>query len=655
MNKRALARWVVGGSILVWILAVNIIQASFTTQSSPSEDDSVVAIVKSPTTNPSEAEIDALVRQAVELAGGFDDLIHEGDVVVVKPNIVQTIWTSGSGVVTHRQVTRTVVQMAYEAGASEVYIAEGTADYRDNDGYGRYCTRKAFHDAGYDLDWDMVDDATGAPLYDLNIAGDTLDDPDPNYVTLVTLSNGIIRNQYWVPNILLNCDVLISVPILKNHYNAGVTLSLKNRVGCAPNDLYHYPGHTQMKWSLVHSTDYFPGFGGPYTENEIVARTIVDLNLCRPNDFAVVDGLIGVTNGPVGEDNVVDTVDPPMGLIIAGRDSVAVDAVGTLIMGYNPDYIKTIAFAASAGLGTKDARYIHPVGERVSQVRVDFPAGYGGAVRADFISPTVNDLYPHDGSQVWGTVNISGIGVSDNWAVRRAELYVDGEFRGVDRASPWSISWDTTQDTNGAHTVEFRVYDVALLDASVTRTYFVGNGTTSYTPAEGWSLISIPVFQEDMEAEALLDELAAQNDLDNAIFSFDPQEGYKVYPTDFTNLEVGRGYWIYISNPVQENITGGVNVKEQRITLHQGWNLIGDPFNDAVLLADCSLDNGEIQLSFDEAITAGWVGSDLYYFDQGYKIVRTNGGGDDEYLRPWRGYWIYAHQDGLELILPPPQ
>ena len=64
-----------------------------------------------------------------------------------------------------------VVQLAREAGADQVIIAEGSAQYREGDvNRDRFCTPAAFRVAGYDADGDMVDDVTGAPLVDLDVA-----------------------------------------------------------------------------------------------------------------------------------------------------------------------------------------------------------------------------------------------------------------------------------------------------------------------------------------------------------------------------------------------------------------------------------------------------------------------------------------------------
>jgi uncharacterized protein (DUF362 family) len=122
---------------------------------------STVAIV------PAGGDVQAAVCEAIALSGGLSDLIAPGDVVAVKVNLVRDAPAS-SGIVTDPAVARAVVRLAREAGAGQVIIVEGTAEYGEGDANrDRFATRAAFRVAGYDADGDMVDDATGAPLVDL--------------------------------------------------------------------------------------------------------------------------------------------------------------------------------------------------------------------------------------------------------------------------------------------------------------------------------------------------------------------------------------------------------------------------------------------------------------------------------------------------------
>ncbi|MDM8007626.1 MAG: DUF362 domain-containing protein [Phycisphaerae bacterium] len=433
------------------------------------------------------AEIETMVRQAIALAGGLNSLMvdknSDGVVrVVIKPNLVQTKWTfptptNKQGVVTDPRVCAAVVKVAREAGAEQVIIAEGTADNDPN----RNSTWIAFTNAGFDTNSDKgFDYDTSVDLVDLNDSGGT-DVKDPAKVTLVSVPNGVIRTQYYVPNVLLNCDALISVPTFKNHAQGTVTLSMKNHVGCAPNDIYHYPGSTIMKWSLLHSiVNGFPCTVPPCPsssdENQIVQRTVVDLNLARPHDFAVVDALIGVTNGPNTDPPTYPS--PKMQMIVAARGAgLAVDTVCTLCMKYNPDFITQLVRADSTGaMGPKDRRYITVLGNHVASVRSSsFPGGYAGSVLVETTSPTIpgDGINLIEGQEVWGTVPISVSGESDNVGVIKAELIVDGNYLATDTSAPYAFDWDTSTVSPGSHNVKVTVYDAALNEASIARNVMV--------------------------------------------------------------------------------------------------------------------------------------------------------------------------------------
>jgi len=401
---------------------------------------------------PIAGDVEAAVRQAVALAGGFDELIDSGDTVVVKPNLVIDVPVE-RGVGTDPAVVRAVVRLAREAGAATVVIAEGTAlYYGGNANRDRYCTLSAFQNAGYDSDGDMIDDDTGAPLIDLNDSGGT-DVADPALVTRVVVPDGLMRTEYWLPNVVLEADVLISVPVLKNHSLAGVTLGIKNLFGTLPNDLYHGPGNIYGKHSLSHSP----------IELE---KHITDVSLARGADFVVVDGQRGMTDGPTGW----AIINPPMNLILAGRDVVAADTVGTLLMGYKPDSIAYLGFAAQAGLGVADTAYIQVVGTPLTQLRRDFPDPYGEspARRAEAQAPTVAFTAPVE-DEWQGEVKVI-VSASDNDAIARVELYLDGKLRRISRTSPYQFTLNTIHYSPGAHTVRAVAYDRSLNQSQTSRT-----------------------------------------------------------------------------------------------------------------------------------------------------------------------------------------
>ena len=443
--------------------------------SNPSSGPAEVAIAQAAAWPVSDAEVETLVRQTVALAGGLESIIESGDTVVIKPNLV---WDAApdEGYTTDPHVTRAVVQLAQEAGAAQVIIADGSALYRDGHD-ARGATVEAFYRCGYDANRDMVDDVTGVPLVDLNDSGG-IDQHDPNLVRTVYPQNGLIQSSYWLPNVILDADVLISVPMLKNHSHAGVTLALKNQFGIPPSDIYHSPGSQMFKGALSHDADD-------------LGRHIVDLNLARPLDFAVVDGLRGMTDGPTGG----TLADPPMRLILAGADPVALDTVGTLVMGYDPATVPYLGWASGVGLGSSDVAQITVRGLRVSQVRRDFPAPRGNppAQRAEETAPSVAITTPSEGYVVMEIPTV-WVAASDDDAVSKVEFYADDELQAVVIAPPYQAMLDLSAYRGQSVTLRGVAYDYALNDAEDSRSVTVVQAPASGTASVQTATISIPTY-----------------------------------------------------------------------------------------------------------------------------------------------------------------
>lgn len=166
----------------------------------------------------------------------------------------------------------------------------------------------------------------------------------------------------------------------------------------------------------------------------------------------------------------------------------------------------------------------------------------------------------------------------------------------------------------------------------------------------GWNLVSVPLSPLDPGAGAVLDDLlAAGNALEGALFRW---EGvYEVYPADFTRVEPGRGFWLRLTRPASEILTGAPLGGPVGIPLQEGWTLVGLPKPAPVALADCLVSDGAGTLPLPDAGAAGWLQPVLYYFDGTYRRVAPSGG-DDDRLRPWRGYWLRTNRAGLSLVVP---
>ena len=78
--------------------------------------------------------------------------------------------------------------------------------------------------------------------------------------------------------------------------------------------------------------------------------------------FQTIDGIIGSNGSELGGKPI------QMDLIIAGEDPVAVDRVGSAIIGRGPDIVKYLKFAEKKGLGTADLNKIEIIGHKIEEV-----------------------------------------------------------------------------------------------------------------------------------------------------------------------------------------------------------------------------------------------------------------------------------------------
>jgi uncharacterized protein (DUF362 family) len=147
---------------------------------------------------------------------------------------------------------------------------------------------------------------------------------------------------------VLGADLLISLPKLKTHHWAGVTLSMKNMFGIVPGSHYGWPKNI-LHWAGI-------------------KESILDINatLTSLRRFAIVDGIVGMEgNGPIqGEAREV-------GAIVFGADPVAVDATCCRLMRIDPARIDYITEAARF-LGNIESGAIDQRGEAIDRLAQDF-------------------------------------------------------------------------------------------------------------------------------------------------------------------------------------------------------------------------------------------------------------------------------------------
>lgn len=227
-----------------------------------------------------------------------------GKRVLVKPNLIDVI--EGHPTTTAPEVVDAVLDLLAGLGASEVAVGEGPGFRREAGPVVEECGLAA------------ILARRKVPFVDLNY-----DDPAP-----VAVEDGWFRRTaaVWLPRHVREADLVISVPKLKVHHWAGVSLSLKNLFGILPGCRYGWPKN------MLHVNT--------------IALSVLGLYRLAQPVVAVVDGIVGMEgDGPLFGTAV------PHGMLAVGADPVAVDTLCTRLMGFDPARVGHLWLAAWAGMG----------------------------------------------------------------------------------------------------------------------------------------------------------------------------------------------------------------------------------------------------------------------------------------------------------------
>jgi uncharacterized protein (DUF362 family) len=255
--------------------------------------------------------------------GGLKMSDLRGKVVLLKPNFVGL--DPLGAVNTHPAVVAATRESFLKLGAAQVLIGEGPALDRDTEGIIE-SVRLREH-AGNLM----------RTFVDLNL-------DEVERVPLKTRASRL--KELYLPKTALGADIVVSMPKVKTHHWAGVTLSLKNMFGVVPGGCYGWPKNV-LHWAGIDNS-------------------ILDINAALRPDFAIVDGIWGMEgNGPI------QGVPKKAGVLILGNDPVAVDATCCRIMGLIPERIKYLAGAGTL-LGHLEQERIEQLGESIADVRTPF-------------------------------------------------------------------------------------------------------------------------------------------------------------------------------------------------------------------------------------------------------------------------------------------
>jgi uncharacterized protein (DUF362 family) len=244
---------------------------------------------------------EAMFDRGIKAIGGIGRFVKKGQNVVLKPNMS---WDAApeDASNTSPALVALITKHCLDAGAKRVVVMDHSIEYWEN-------SRK---NSGIDVA------ATGAGAV-------FAPSEKEGYYQKVPVEGERLK-ETLTHEALLDSDVLISVPVLKHHGGAGVSISAKNLMGCVWNRWeYHSKG---------------------------LQRCIADFLRVRKPDLNVVDAYRVITrNGPRGG-SPSDVV--AMGSLIISGDIVATDTAASMMLGRKQGEIEHIRFAAESGFGQMD-------------------------------------------------------------------------------------------------------------------------------------------------------------------------------------------------------------------------------------------------------------------------------------------------------------
>lgn len=251
--------------------------------------------------------------QAVDRAFELFPMELKGKSILLKPNVLREA-KAEEGITTHPAVLRAVVEKIETMQPAAIVVGDnpGVLNYGKNE--------DCFAKTG------LMEAAAG---YYQNIGDNSLCvDFNPDFKPTLSLSR-----------IVLDADIIISLPKFKTHGLTVMSGAVKNSYGFLPG----------AQKANLHKLA-----GSPKRFHEM----LIDVFRLRIPDLFIVDAVVGMEgNGPASSDlrNI--------GLILASDNAVAMDSVITAMMGCEPGQLRFLQKAKEAGLGDYDLNSIEVIGE----------------------------------------------------------------------------------------------------------------------------------------------------------------------------------------------------------------------------------------------------------------------------------------------------
>jgi len=220
------------------------------------------------------AEPEVMYSKAIKAMGGMSRFVKRGQKVVVKPNIG---WDKKPEFAanTNPNLIAAIVKDCIACGASEVVVFDHTCD-----------------------EWEACYKNSGIEASAKSAGAKIAFAHDEKYYRDVQIPKGIRLKEVKIHEAILDCDVWINVPVLKNHGGAKMSISLKNFMGIVWNRRYWHANDLQQCIADCATITKMPALNivDAYrimTQNGPKGKTIEDVQLAKAlfmsTDIVAVD------------------------------------------------------------------------------------------------------------------------------------------------------------------------------------------------------------------------------------------------------------------------------------------------------------------------------------------------------------------------------
>jgi uncharacterized protein (DUF362 family) len=323
--------------------------------------------------------------------GGLGRLV-KGKTVALKVNFIGVRWQRLDGAKmedtfwSHPRMIGATLHLLGKAGASRIRVLEGA-----------WSSAEPLAELMLSQNWHPQDILNAAPKVEFentNYLG-----TGKKYSRFMVPGGGLIYPGYDLNHSYEECDVFVSLAKLKEHAHVGFTMSMKNVYGTTPITIYGTGAGVDEpalrphgSRAIFHTADRLPSKSAPQQKDMSLPkepgfrlpRIVSELCSARPVHLAIIEGIHSATGAETNYGGSRPQAAVKPGVLIAGTNCVATDAVGLAVIGYNPMADRgtppfatadnTLRIAEELGVGVRDLSRNEIVGTPIKDVVFSYAA-----------------------------------------------------------------------------------------------------------------------------------------------------------------------------------------------------------------------------------------------------------------------------------------